>query len=103
MKFKDEFNRPTRTDPGASPPLSMIEYNTLIPVHLAKYLAKIETNYTQPDEKELELIYTTVVEDGSKCFSINQWTTWNSVRSPERNGGDDYETLQDHILHSSFS
>ena len=56
----------------------------------------IETNYIQPNETELESVYTTVVEDTSKCYDSNQWTIWNSIADPAMNNGNDFELLQDH-------
>ena len=63
----------------------------------------METNYTKPNEEELAEIYKADSEDESKCQNQNEWTPWNSLRSPENNNGDDYESLQDHIQHSSFT
>ena len=56
----------------------------------------IETDYIQPNETELESVYTTVVEDTSKCYGSNQWTVWNSIADPAMNNGNDFELLQDH-------
>ena len=56
----------------------------------------IETSYTQPNETELESVYTNVVEDPLKCYGSNQWTTWSSISDPGRNDGNDFELLKDH-------
>ena len=68
------------------------------PPSVEEVMAKISLmeNMTQPDPEELELLYTEVVEDNSKCQGSNQWTGWNSARDPTENLGDDYETLHDH-------
>ena len=56
----------------------------------------METNYTQPNETELESVYTTAVEDPSKCYGLNQWTAWSSITNPAINNGNDFELLHDH-------
>lgn len=59
---------------------------------------QIESNYAEPNETELQDIYTNVACDYSKCHGWNQWTEWNSVVDASENDGDDYEMLLDHIF-----
>ena len=58
----------------------------------------METTFKQPNETELEEIYTNVVLDDSKCYDSNNWTDWNSVNDPLMNDGDEFETLNDHKI-----
>ena len=48
--------------------------------------------------EDLELIYTQVVNDTSKCQGSSLWSGWNSATDPTENNGDDYETLHDHQI-----
>ena len=61
------------------------------------FLDQLETTIIIPDEKELESIYTAVIDDDSKCNGVNHWTSWNNIGSPTENDGNDYELLADHI------
>lgn len=62
------------------------------------YLEQIEKQYKLPNDTALEKIYTTNVTDESKCYGLNQWTTWNNARNPSKENGNDYETLHDHKI-----
>ena len=50
----------------------------------------------QPNDEELDKVYTTMLEDETKCYGLNQWMPWNSVGNPSRANGNDCETLDDH-------
>ena len=65
----------------------------------------METQFTEPTEKELESIYTKVVPDNSKCQGSHQWTDWKSATNPADpiQNGDDYETLHDHQYEFGYS
>ena len=58
----------------------------------------MEDNLKQPNVTILQEIYTDSADDPSKCYDLNQWTSWNSAQNSSQNNGNDYETLQDHIF-----
>ena len=94
--FVVSLDRPTIiqiNDPSKSEISDKIGLSNFLINHI---IICIETDYIQPNETELESVYTTVVEDTSKCYGSNQWTVWNSIADPAMNNGNDFELLQDH-------